>query len=105
MHQFVHGHGRVDVAWSRVSLLSPSKMTWASLIVLRKSSTPHSNISLSFWALSLMPMASANRLVCSYHSSNLSKYLAGSLPKSHCLPAVAKAASITSAILVASVIV
>ena len=105
MHQFVHGHGRVDVAWSRVSLPSPSKMTWASLIVLRKSSPPHSNISLSFWALSLMPMASANRLVCSYHSSNLSKYLAGSLPKSHCLPAVAKAASITSAILIASVIV
>ena len=52
-----------------------------------------------------MPMASANRLVCSYHSLNLSKYLAGSLPKSHCLPAVAKAAAITSAILVASVIV
>ena len=45
----------------------------ASLINL-KSFPPQRIVSLSFCVLSLMPIESSSRLVCSYHSSNFQRY-------------------------------
>ena len=65
-----------------------------SFVNLRKSFPPQSSVILSFWALSLTPIESASRFVCSYHSSNFSRYFEGS----HGFPAVASAASMISVI-------
>ena len=69
-----------------------SSMRPAFLVNLRKSFPPQRSVSLSFFFLSFTPIQSASRLVCSYHSSNFSRYFEGSSPRLHGLPAVARAA-------------
>ena len=70
----------------------------ASLTNLRKSFPSQRSVSLSFCILSLTAIESVSRLVWSYHSSNVSRYFEGTSLRLHGFPAVARAASVISAI-------
>ena len=77
--------------------------TPAALASFRRSRPPHRRRRFSFWSSSLTPSEVTRRSVCSSHSSKMTSYLAGSVPRTQGLPAVARPASKLCVILVASV--